>query len=183
MSSSWNYTTKPVYYLNGVKGQVTPVATSMGWTDTTKTPPEVIIPMRGLNTIAAAAASYPTFTITPPANATYTTGQTVGFTLVPNVPVDVTYPKDANVPYIVMTLTSGTVNLIYKPLLSTSTSLVFQYVVQAGDVDLNGVNIASAVSLPSGASIGHLLPYSAKRPVPLANLIFTPPTLTGVIVN
>lgn len=183
MPSSWNYTTPPAYYIAGVNQQTTLVATNSGWTDTSKTPPEVIVGIPGLLAIQAGTGSYPTFTMTAPANGTYTTGQVIEFIVVPSGAVSVTEGTAGAYPYINMTLTSGVVPLTYVPLLSTPTSLAFEYTVQAGDSDLNGVVVANTITLPSGTKIDQVLPEGAERPIPSGNLTYTVPNTTAILVN
>jgi gliding motility-associated-like protein len=73
-----------------------------------------------------------------PANATYTLGQNLDFTV--NFDKTVLVNTEVGVPYLTIALTGGTVNATY--LSGTgSTTLIFRYSVALGDVDLNGITV------------------------------------------
>lgn len=117
------------------------------------------------------SASNPVITsITLPANGRYTTGQNVDFSVVFSEPVFVTPP-----PRISITLTSGTV---YADYLSGggSDTLVFRYTVASGDVDQDGIVIASPIDLNGGAIQN--ITFSLD-----ANVTFTLPNTSGIVID
>jgi len=83
---------------------------------------------------------------TVPANDTYITGENLDFSITYDQPVVVT-----GAPSVALTLdTGGTVQAVYDAGASTSTTLVFRYTVAAGNADIDGVAVASAISLNAG---------------------------------
>lgn len=116
-------------------------------------------------------ASVPYITsITPPANAKYIPGNVLSFTVNFSQNVVVTL-----VPRIAITLTSGTVYANYSTG-GGSSALVFEYTVAAGEYDADGIVLVSPLEPNGGAIQNSGLTQNA-------NLIFTPPTTTGVLVD
>lgn len=92
------------------------------------------------------SGSAPTISsVTPPANGEYTTGQNLDFSVTFSEPVIVT-----PTPRIAITLTSGTVYANYLSGGGTTT-LIFRYTVQSGDVDTNGIALTSPIDINGGA--------------------------------
>ena len=84
-----------------------------------------------------------------PANATYTTGQTLDFSLVFDRAV--TVATSGGTPMLPFTLDAGTgASAAYLSGSGTST-LLFRYTVGSGDHDTNGLAVGSAISLNGGA--------------------------------
>ena len=108
--------------------------------------------------------------MTASANGTYIAGQNINFTTTFSEAVNV----DASVR---LTVTVGVTTRYATYFSGTGTSsIVFRYTVQAGDSDTNGITLASGVDLNGGTITD--VPGNAQT-----NLLFTPPTLTGVLVG
>lgn len=109
------------------------------------------------------------FTATTPLNITYIPGQTIPFTL--------TYPKAVNVtgsPRLTITIGTTTRTADYVSG-SGSSALLFNYVVQAGDEDANGIALAAAVDL-NGGTLMHDVTENCSTTITL-------PILTSVLVD
>jgi hypothetical protein len=104
-----------------------------------------------------------------PAAGTYIVGQHLDFTVVFSEAVAVT-----GTPRLVLTIGSTTRYATYLSGSGTST-LVFRYTVQAGDLDSDGIAVASPIDL-NGGTIRDL-------PGNNAVLTFTPPNTSGVLVD
>jgi hypothetical protein len=104
------------------------------------------------------------------ANGTYIAGQNIDFTTTFSEAVSV----DSSV-RLVVTVGVTTRYATYFSGTGTST-IVFRYTVQSGDSDTNGIALASAVDLNGGTVTD--VPGNTQT-----NLLFTPPTLTGVLVG
>ena len=91
-------------------------------------------------------------TITPPTNNTYTLGQELYFTFEYNVNVDVT-----GIPRVQLLLNSHNPTPVYADYSSgTGTdTLIFRYVVQNTEEDLDGITISSPIDLNGGTIIGY----------------------------
>lgn len=128
------------------------------------------------NTAAAPSAPAPDTTqpsissISPPANANYATGQTLNFTVNYSEPVIVS----GGSPILNLVLTSGSRTATYASG-SGSAALIFNYTIQSGDSDLDGIQLTSPISL-GGSSIADAAGNAAL-------LTFTPPSLAGVTIN
>jgi hypothetical protein len=112
----------------------------------------------------------PTITsVTGPAAGTYIVGQHLDFTVVFSEAVAVT-----GTPRLVLTIGSTTRYATYLTGTGTST-LTFRYTVQAGDLDSDGIAVASPIDLNGGTI----------KDVPGNNavLTFTPPDTSGVLVD
>ncbi|MDA7938832.1 hypothetical protein N9B71_07170, partial [Pirellulales bacterium] len=102
-------------------------------------------------------------------NGTYVAGDTIELTANFDSAVTVT-----GTPRIELTLDSGTVFADYASG-SGTTALVFNYSVQAGDLDTDGIALTSPIDLNGGA----IEDAGGNAAVPT----FTPPTTTGVLVD
>jgi hypothetical protein len=112
----------------------------------------------------------PTITsVTGPAAGTYIVGQHLDFTMVFSEAVAVT-----GTPRLVLTIGSTTRYATYLSGTGTST-LVFRYTVQAGDLDSDGIAVASPIDLNGGTI--------TDVPGNDAVLTFTPPDTSGVLVD
>jgi uncharacterized protein YfaP (DUF2135 family) len=112
----------------------------------------------------------PTITsVAGPAAGTYIVGQNLDFTVVFSEAVAVT-----GTPRLVLTIGSTTRYATYVSG-SGSASLLFRYTVQAGDLDSDGIAVASPIDLNGGTI----------KDVPGNNavLTFTPPDTSGVLVD
>jgi hypothetical protein len=112
----------------------------------------------------------PTITsVTGPAAGTYIVGQNLDFTVVFSEAVVVT-----GTPRLVLTIGSTTRYAMYVSG-SGSASLLFRYTVQSGDLDSDGIAVASPIDLNGGTI----------KDVPGNNavLTFTPPNTSGVLVD
>lgn len=107
--------------------------------------------------------------VTPPANATYKTGQNVDFIVNYSRAVDVT-----GSPRIAITAGAATVYATYLSG-SGTTALTFRYTVLAGDTDSDGIALTSPMQLNSGTIKDSGLAN--------ASLTFTPPTTTGILAD
>ena len=107
--------------------------------------------------------------VTPSTNADYTESDTITLTANFDSAVSVT-----GTPRIELTLDSGTVFADFASG-SGTTALVFNYSVQAGDLDTDGIALTSPIDLNGGA----IEDAGGNAAV----LTFTPPTLTGVLVD
>jgi hypothetical protein len=104
------------------------------------------------------------------ANATYALGQVINFTATYTEAVNIT-----GLPRLTSTVGATTRYADYFSGTGT-TSIVFRYTVLAGDIDADGITVASLVDLNSGT----ILDVSGNAQT---TFTFTPPTLTGVLVN
>ena len=102
-------------------------------------------------------------------NGTYVAGDTIELTANFDSAVSVT-----GTPRIELTLDSGTVFADYASG-SGTTALVFNYSVQAGDLDTDGIALTSPIDLNGGT----IQDAGGNAAVPT----FTPPTTTGVLVD
>ncbi len=122
--------------------------------------------------------SIPTITaITPPANGTYTTGQTLSFTVTYSSAVTVT--TTGGTPYLSLSATTGSVgtsNLAQAAYQSGSgsTALTFSYTVLMADSAPTGLTMTSSVTLNGG---------SIQSGNACAGLGFSAPDLSGVKIN
>jgi hypothetical protein len=91
-------------------------------------------------------------TITPPTNNTYTLGQELYFTFEYNVNVDVT-----GIPRVQLLLNSHNPTPVYADYSSGAgtDTLIFRYVVQNTEEDLDGITISSPIDLNGGTIIGY----------------------------
>lgn len=138
----FDITTKPNHY---PAGQIT--ATAQGWvyTNPLTGQSEVIACIRGLNTKNTDAVVAPAWTLTLMANGTYTVGQTMVLTLVPNEAVTV-----SGKPYIDVTIGAIVRRFIYDGTTSTDTSLKFNYTLVAGDADADGITVSNTLTKGTG---------------------------------
>jgi hypothetical protein len=112
----------------------------------------------------------PTITsVTGPAAGTYIVGQNLDFTVVFSEAVAVT-----GTPRLVLTIGSTTRYATYLSGSGTST-LTFRYTVQPGDLDSDGIAVASPIDLNGGTI--------TDVPGNNAVLTFTPPDTSGVLVD
>jgi hypothetical protein len=112
----------------------------------------------------------PTITsVTGPAAGTYIVGQHLDFTVVFSEAVNVT-----GTPRLQLTIGSTTRYATYLSGTGTST-LTFRYTVQAGDLDTDGIAVASPINL-NGGTIKDTNGNNAA-------LTFTPPDTSGVLVD
>jgi len=87
--------------------------------------------------------------VTPPADATYTLGQSLQFTV--NFNRNITVDTSGGTPSIPITLdTGGTVAASYVSG-STTSALIFSYTVQPGNADANGITVGSTINLNGGS--------------------------------
>jgi len=87
--------------------------------------------------------------VTPPADATYTLGQSLQFTV--NFNRNITVDTSGGTPSIPITLdTGGTVAASYVSG-STTSALIFSYTVQPANVDANGITVGSSINLNGGS--------------------------------
>jgi hypothetical protein len=135
--------------------------------------PDLAMATQGSTT--AVMLNTPIPVITLPANGTYIAGQTLTFTVRFSEPVTVT-----GTPVLPFTLGSNTVNATY---LSTSgNTLTFRYTVVPGDLDSDGITVASALSL-SGGTIRDAAGNNAVLTLPTVNtagIIVNAPALAGI---
>ncbi|MBV5310365.1 choice-of-anchor Q domain-containing protein, partial [Chromatium okenii] len=108
--------------------------------------------------------------VTPPSDGSYKSAQNVDFTV--NFSEAVTV---ANSPRIELTVDSSTKYATYQSGTGT-TALIFRYTVGAGDTDTDGIAATSPIDLNTSGTI-------ADAAGNAATLTFTPPTLTGVLVD
>jgi hypothetical protein len=118
--------------------------------------------------------------VTPPANGNYRTGQVLDILVKFSEPVNVGTTSTAK-PYIRLRISNGIINasVVRKAVFvgqPNATTLRFRYVIQAGDVDTNGIEILSPVMRPPGTFIRDLAGNNAL-------VTFVLPSTTGVTVN
>lgn len=87
-------------------------------------------------------------TLGVPLNGSYKAGQVLRFTATASEPVTVT-----GVPSIPLVIGTTARQAAYVAASSTPTSLVFEYTVQPGETDTNGIAAGRAIVLPTGAAI------------------------------
>jgi hypothetical protein len=83
-----------------------------------------------------------------PANGSYKAGQVLRFTAAVSEPVTV-----AGVPALPLVIGTSARQAAYVAGASSPTSLVFEYTVQAGETDANGIAVGRAIGLPTATSI------------------------------
>lgn len=111
--------------------------------------------------------------VTPPADGIYLTGQNMDFVV--NMSETVNTGNNTNL-WINLTIGSTPVTALYLSG-SGSTALTFRYTVAGGDADTDGISVGTlTVNSPGFITDGG---PSANA----ANVTFTPPTTTGVLVN
>jgi hypothetical protein len=103
--------------------------------------------------------------VSGPTNGSYKAGQVLRFTATLSEPVAVT-----GVPTLPLTIGATARQAVYVAGASTPTSLVFEYTVQAGETDANGIAAGRAIVLPSGASIVDEAGNAALRAIRAPNL-------------
>jgi hypothetical protein len=171
--STWSYKNKPTWF-------PTAVATSRGWENGTTN--ELLVAIGGLDTKNTDANSVPTFTLAVPANATYTLGQSLIFTVTVSEAVEV-----AGTPALSVTIGSTVRLAVFDPATSTTTSLKFVYVIVAGDIDGNGIVVANTVTLGSTGKgknkILDAITGTSGEVIADAALTFTVPSTTGILVS
>lgn len=120
----------------------------------------------------------PTFSLALPANANYTTGQTLTFTVTASEAVVV-----EGAPTIGLTIGSTARSAVYDSAASTGTSLVFKYKVVTGDQDTNGIAVNNTITL--GTSLDNVKDAIIGGGVAIApaSLTFTVGTTSGILVN
>lgn len=171
--SNWSLATPPTYRPDAV-------ATASGWTHPTTG--EVLVTIRGLTTKRVDALVIPTFTISVPANASYAAGATLQFNVTASEPVTV-----SGLPSLDLTIGSNVRQAVYDPVASTSTVLIFKYVLVTGDTDANGISCANTIDLNTvgkGKSrVVDQIVGSAGQTVAASALTFTVPATTGIITT
>jgi VCBS repeat-containing protein len=127
----------------------------------------------GTSIVAVARETVPPLitSVAAPAIGFYRAGQYLTFTVSMTEDVIVT-----GVPSIDLVIGSTTRQLEYSGADSTSTSLVFKYLLVTGDVDNDGIEIGNNVNLNTGDAITDL----AENP---GILTFTAPSTSGIKVN
>ena len=122
------------------------------------------------DTSTAFDITFPVVTsVTPPANAQYSTGQNLDFTA--HISADVTV---TGTPQVQLDIGGNTVYADFQPGLSNATTLVFRYTIQGTDADADGIQHFSPILLSGGT-----IQDSASNN---ATLTFTPASTTGVTV-
>ena len=120
----WTYTKKPGWYpSNKVE------ATAAGWAHVDTG--ELLVAIGGLDTLNTDAASAPTFTITLPADGSYTEDDTLTFTIEATEDVAV---QHLNSTLAITFYTGKTVCATFDGAASDANSLVYKYVVTADDM-------------------------------------------------
>jgi large repetitive protein len=110
-------------------------------------------------------------TLIPPASITYIVGQNLVFTLVWDGPVNVNGSPVLN---LTIGSTPVTTSCVFATVITTTATCT--YPVQAGQLDTNGITLASAIGLGSGITIKDLAGNDSY-------LQINPPDLTGVKVD
>ncbi len=108
--------------------------------------------------------------VTPPAAATYTVGQTLDFTVLMSEAVDVT-----GTPAITIALNTGTVLATYLSGTGTNT-LIYRYTVLANHVDIDGITLRSPMNLRGGTIKNLAATHNAA-------MIYTVPLTPTVLVD
>lgn len=142
---------------------------------------EILVAIGGLVTLYADALITPTFTsaISYSGTSTVVTGNVITVTITASEPVQVT-----GTPTIALTVGSATDFMTYNVTTSTSTSLVFNYTVLAGDHATAG-NFVVGSSIVGTVSIGDILPNGTVSGAvyPVASLAYTSPTTSTTTIN
>jgi uncharacterized protein YhjY with autotransporter beta-barrel domain len=134
----------------------------------------VVVAMQGLPIAGATAQAAPAVTsVSVPANGYYTAGQSLTFSV--EFSENVTVDTSGGTPRIPLTIGSTTHYLNYTGG-SGSAWLSFEYTVQPGDMDFDGVQLGSAIDL-NGSTIQNAANEAAS---PALNNVGS---LTGVMVN
>lgn len=97
--------------------------------------------------VPIASAATTVTSVAVPANATYIAGQNLDFDV--TFGSAVTVDTSGGTPYIGLTIGSSTVHAAYLSG-SGTTDLIFRYTVQSGDLDTDGITVASAITLNGG---------------------------------
>jgi len=136
---------------------------------------EVIAAIGSLDTQYADAIVIPTFTLAA-TSSNLVTDDTLILTVTASEPVSI-----VGIPAIGVTLNSGKVYAQYNSLVSTPTSLIFEYTVKSNDLDPNGIVIDNIITLDLGEQVADIL-SSGVEPIASSNLTFTVPSVT-ITVN
>lgn len=139
---------------------------------------EVLVGLSELLTKKTDSTTVPTFTIAVPADGNYVTGAVLTFTVTASEAVTV-----VNTPRIALTIGANTRQALYSAADSTETSLVFKYTIVAGDLDTDGIAVASAMNLNTTGKVKDKIIGGSEVEVAVGSLTFTPPSTAGVTVN
>lgn len=115
-------------------------------------------------------------TVIPPANGTYVAAQALDVTL--------TFDRAVNVtgsPYIVLTIGAASRQAVYSSGTGTNT-IVFRYTTIPGDVDADGLTVATTITQNGGTITGAAAPTLSFFTNALNNVLSVPST-TGVLVG
>lgn len=115
-------------------------------------------------------------TVTPPSNGTYVAAQ--------NLDVSLTFDRAVNVtgtPYIILTIGAASRQAVYTSG-SGTTTLIFRYTTIPGDVDADGITVASTITQNGGTITGAAAPTNSFFTASGNNALSVPST-TGVIVG
>jgi len=138
---------------------------------------EVMAAISSLDTVYADAIVLPTYgtgVVTyPDGSAAMVTTNRMRITLTASEPVEV-----QGSPQIAVTIASNTRQAVFKPATSTSTALIFEYVVVAGDVATAGnISVAAATN---GGYISDILPANKRA---RSTVTFTAPNTSTTTAN
>lgn len=147
----------------------------------------------GQTTVSVISSNPVVSSVTVPANGTYIVGQNLDFTV--NFDKAVTVTTTGGTPYLPITLnTGGTVNAFYQSG-SGTTTLVFRYTIQIGNLDGDGIAVGAAISLNSGTirdfggndanltlnSVGSTASVLVDGIAPTVSSVAAPPSATYVV--
>jgi len=139
---------------------------------------EIVVAIGQLATKTADAVVAPSFTAVAPADGNYETGDSIILTVNSDEAVTV-YGS----PYVVLTIGSTARNAVFDPVTSTTTALKFIYVVDADDLDTNGIAVATSITLGTDGLINDTIIGGGGVAVTGDDLAIGSVTTTGVTVN
>jgi hypothetical protein len=168
--SSWTLKTPPTFRSDAV-------ASASGWKHPVTG--EVLVAIRGLTTKNVDALVVPTFTLAVPADATYTVGQALVFTVTASEAVSI-----SGTPSIDVTIGSTVRQAQFTGIDATQKILTFSYTLVAGDADADGIAVANTIDLNTvgkgKSKVVDQVAGSGGQPIDAAALTFTVPATTGI---
>ena len=139
---------------------------------------EIMVAIGQLATKTTDAVTVPVFTAVAPADGNYETGDSIILTVNASEAVEV-----IGSPYVVLTIGSTARNAVYDAATSTTTALKFNYLVVEGDLDTNGIAVATNITLGATGKVNDTIIGGGGVAVTGDDLAIGSVVTTGVTVN